>query len=132
MEKFIGKKELARLRDPMLHAIKKGRFQDVVSDLLSDKERFNPADLDYTFSLSTDIDPVNQQRRRNFYLKKRELLLKLAPHKAKTCIVVGTESPLQIWKPGCYSVSWDLSRDFDAEGVPDEIDMAIAFAYFFK
>ena len=61
-------------------AIIKDKFLQMVENLLSDKEPFKYLELDYTFSIASDMGPVNKQKRKNFYQKRRELLLKLAPN----------------------------------------------------
>ena len=79
LEKFLGKRELKRLRLPFLSTIIKDKFLQLVDDLLNDKEPLSSGNLDRSFSITLDMDPVNQQMRKNVYQKKRDLLLKLAP-----------------------------------------------------
>ena len=78
IEKFMGPKQLKRLRAPLMNAIIKQKFVQFAEKLLSDKQPFHTSELDYTFSILVDICPLNQQKRKNIYQKKRELLLKLA------------------------------------------------------
>jgi hypothetical protein len=78
IEKFMGNRQLQRLRAPLMSAIIKQKFTQYADSLLSDKQPFRTSELDYTFSILVDICPLNQQKRKNIYQKKRELLLKLA------------------------------------------------------
>ena len=57
----------------------KDKFFQLCDDLLSGQEEFSSSELEHAFSIATDIDPVNKQKRMNIYQKKRDLLLKLAP-----------------------------------------------------
>jgi hypothetical protein len=62
-----------------MSAILRQKFVQFAELLLSDKRPFRTSELDYTYPILVDIDPLNQQMRKNIYQKKRELLLKLAP-----------------------------------------------------
>jgi hypothetical protein len=67
LEKFVGRRQLERLRAPLMTAIVKQKFVQIAENLLSDKHPFRSSELDFTFPLLVNIDPLNQQKRKNFY-----------------------------------------------------------------
>ena len=93
LEKFLGKYELKRLRAPLMTTITKWKFIEFVESLLSDKKPFQSSELEFDFPLLHDMELLNQQKRKNFYLKKRELLLKLAPVSTGQAWQIGSEFP---------------------------------------
>ena len=58
--------------------IKNGHFRSEVDKLLSNGSDFCHTDLNFEDTIKLDQDPVNRQKRLNWYNKKRQLVYRLA------------------------------------------------------
>jgi len=68
-----------------------------------------------------DMDPLNYQKRINIYHQEREFLLKLASNEVNGEIKDLGVYPQKMWKNEEMVLTWNISRDFDKESIPNEI-----------
>ena len=60
-------------------------------------------------------------KRRNIYLKKREIILKLASNSWDAKLDKSDSWPVRLNKFDEMQLIWDTSRDYSLEEVPDEV-----------
>ena len=68
---FLGNSVLTKLQKAVLTVIKKGGLNNLVCQLLSRRELLDQNSINYTYPIPIDTDPVNKQKRINFYEKLR-------------------------------------------------------------
>ena len=78
VEQLIGKMYLARFRKKLFKMIRSGRFEQVIEDISEKMTGVEHANVAKDGYIELDDDPVRRQKRLNLYLKKREMLVKLA------------------------------------------------------
>ena len=96
-------------------------LNEVVVVLLSSRAPFEVDKLDRTYPIELDDDKFNQQNRKNYFLQVRDLLLKLAWTKSGDSDISPSSYPHQTVADEIFTISWDLSRDFNNELVPEQI-----------
>jgi hypothetical protein len=128
VEKYIGKYDMNTLRQSTYTKIEGGRFFDFVEEILSLKEPFKINSINWDFLVSVDIDPINAEKRRLFYHKKRDYCLKLAAE--DNSIVDGKEPYSRDVDSTSLKqyIEFDLTMNFYKEKLPDDIIRCIKYA----
>ena len=62
----------------LMSEIKFGRFDLMVKKLLSNEDVKYGLDIKFMEDLKDDPDPINRQKRINLYMKKRDMIMRLA------------------------------------------------------
>lgn len=120
-EDFIGPYYVKRFRNPIFTVITKGNFDKYVRNYLRSINNRDYDKVNRTCSLMLDMDPLNYQKRINIYHQEREFLLKLASNEVNGEIKDLGVYPQKMWKNEEMVLTWNISRDFDKESIPNEI-----------
>jgi hypothetical protein len=78
VEKYIGSKEMTRQRTKVFRCIRDDQFWIYLENILGTDKIFNIANISYNELLVAEDAGINKEKRKKLYLKKRDLMLKLA------------------------------------------------------
>jgi hypothetical protein len=104
------------------------QFNELVEGIISKTTRFDSSALSYDFPLHHDIDLLNQERRKTLYRVQRDLLLKLAKASSGVFNSSAFGHPVKKMDNSKYVVTWDMSKDYSQEWVPNEIIHCVRMA----
>jgi hypothetical protein len=83
IENFVGPGRMDEFRYGLFVYLDKDKLDGMIEEQQSTHSPFKIDQLNWDFPISCDIDPANAERRRLLYLKKRELVLKLAKNSSQ-------------------------------------------------
>jgi hypothetical protein len=78
LESIVGKDRMNQFRKGLYVVLDKMKLNDMIEKTLNPFHSFKIDDLNWDFHTSYDPDLLNVERRKLIYLKKRDLVLKLA------------------------------------------------------
>jgi hypothetical protein len=115
IQEWIPKEMLTRYRHSVINRIVQGKFGTYIGNLLSYKEPYDPSKIDRTWPYYADDDSVNQQLRRNEYLKKSEMIDKLTEKGEGLQKLKPDELSDVFYADQGQLLAWDTSIDYVAE-----------------
>jgi hypothetical protein len=132
LQQWIPRQKLQVMRDIVIQKIIKGKFNSYISKLLSPNKPHDHTKVDKTFPYYADDNTVNRQLRKNEYLKKSEMLDKLADEgDGHTTLTLDQLSDV-FYVDREQLLAWDISIDYVAEHVPDEIAKCLRITHLAK
>jgi hypothetical protein len=99
---------------------------------LAHKEPYDPSKIDRTWTYYADDDSINRQLRRNEYLKKSEMLDKLTDEGEGPQMLKPRELSDVFFLDQGQLLAWDVSIDYVAEHLPDEIVKCLRISHLAK
>ena len=105
--------------------IGKGHFRKLVDKLLSNGGVFNHEDINFEHPINLDDDPINKQKRINWYKKKRELLLRLAAPAHQDLDQSDSDAKVIGAHGKRYHLIWNLSVNHSHEFAADGVEAAM-------
>jgi hypothetical protein len=128
IERYIGLYEMTRMRSKIFTSIRKGTFTGYIESILNKKKIFNSDNITYHELLRVDPNNINKEKRKLLYLKKTDLLKKLA-HAHDEEVKLGPGNLRDDYKSYANQIiTWDLRKNFDLEGHPDQTIRAIQYS----
>ena len=115
IQEWIPTKMLTRFRNTVYNRIVQGKFDLYICNLLSENKPYDPTKIDRTWPYYADDDSVNQQLRRNEYLKKSEMIDKLTEKGEGLQKLKPDELSDVFYADQGQLLAWDTSIDYVAE-----------------
>jgi hypothetical protein len=132
IQEWIPTKMLTRFRNTVYNRIVQGKFDLYICNLLSENKPYDPTKIDRTWPYYADDDSINRQLRKNEYLKKSEMLDKLTDEGEGPQMLKPRELSDVFYLDQGQLLAWDLSIDYVAEHVPDEIVKCLRISHLAK
>ena len=128
LAEIMGKRDFNESRTVIFNSIRKGKFEDFVVKLLSDREPFTLDGIDRRLPLVHDQDALSKQKRKSLYIQGRDLLMKVADETEPGVRLDSWQTVEVKVKDEVMSFSWNLSQDFNYENFPGQVAHCLMYA----
>jgi hypothetical protein len=119
---------MGRQRTKIFRSISDGQFWIYLENILGKKKIFNIDNINFDVPISVEEAGINKEKRKLLYLKKRDLMLKLAETKTDKVINFDENTRESYRSSNNMTLSWDFTKNIYAEGVPEELIRCIKYS----